>query len=404
MSTVLQLVQDAFSAEAIFWRGRPAELKDTQLRQLAPMDAGPPSQGEPVFRVILAVPGAVTRTQTLESILEGLEAMEVHRQLMQARRNDEDEYADALARDQAAAARALAAQQAAPPPAPMSPQPTVQRLETRPPADERHLAAAEQFLSEAPSFANAEGRDDAVRLVLKLPSGERVERTFNAQDGRIASLEAEANLLTGKDKKKERAAKGKEVAELKGEQQYVDACKIVKGLEPKFGYFVTKAAEAPKAVVEKAAEVDEVKPDKAKKDTKKETKKESAGLSPAETKELETLKQGIVERKAILKEQGMSGGQQNKDEEVVKMVARMNELKEKQDPGSTKKEKDAKKDSKKKTPLSAEEQKEFAQLQNQVEIYKAKLRSEFGYSNKDMKADPDLQDMEARLAAFEKRS
>lgn len=32
------------------------------------------------------------------------------------------------------------------------------------------------------------------------------------------------------------------------------------------------------------------------------------------------------------KEQGMSGGQQNKDEEVVKMVARMNELKEKQDP------------------------------------------------------------------------
>lgn len=32
-------------------------------------------------------------------------------------------------------------------------------------------------------------------------------------------------------------------------------------------------------------------------------------------------------------EQGMSGGQQNKDEEVVKMVARMNELKEKQDVG-----------------------------------------------------------------------
>ena len=30
-------------------------------------------------------------------------------------------------------------------------------------------------------------------------------------------------------------------------------------------------------------------------------------------------------------EQGMSGGQQNKDEEVVNMVARMNELKEKQD-------------------------------------------------------------------------
>ncbi|CAK9061524.1 Uncharacterized protein SCF082_LOCUS32209 [Durusdinium trenchii] len=222
-------------------------------------------------------------------------------------------------------------------------------------------------------------------------------------EARIQALEAEANLLTGKENKKERAAKGKEVAELKAEQCYVDACKIVKGLEPKFGYFVTKPAEAPKQA-EKEEVVEEVKVDKAKKDTKKEPKKESAGLSPAETKELEDLKQQIVERKAILKEQGMSGGQQNKDEEVVKMVARMNELKEKQDPGSTKKEKDAKKDSKKKTPLSAEEQKEFAQLQNEIEIYKAKLRSEFGYSNKDMKADPDLKDMEARLAAFEKRS
>ncbi|CAJ1413805.1 unnamed protein product [Effrenium voratum] len=219
---------------------------------------------------------------------------------------------------------------------------------------------------------------------------------------RIAGLEAEAALLTGKDNKKERAAKGKEVAELKAEQCYVDACKIVKGLEPKFGYFVTKAAEVPVAPQEAAQE--EAKVEKAKKESKKEPKKEAAGLSPAETKELEDLKQAIVERKTILKEQGMSGGQQNKDEEVVKMVNRMNELKEKQDPGSTKKEKDAKKDSKKKTPLSAEEQKEFAQLQNEIEIYKAKLRTEFGYSNKDMKADPDLKDMEARLAAFEKRS
>jgi len=44
------------------------------------------------------------------------------------------------------------------------------------------VAAAEQFLSEAPNGQDGDGRDDAVRLVLKLPSGERVERTFNAQD------------------------------------------------------------------------------------------------------------------------------------------------------------------------------------------------------------------------------
>lgn len=162
-------------------------------------------------------------------------------------------------------------------------------------------------------------------------------------DGKVATLENQAALLTGKDNKKERAAKGKEVAELKAEQQYVDACKIVKGLEPKFGYFVTKAAMVPEAPMAKAEE-EEVSKVAGKKETKKETKKESAGLSPAETKELENIKQAIVERKAILKEQGMSGGQQNKDEEIVKMVARMNELKEKQDPGSTKKEKDGKKE------------------------------------------------------------
>ena len=162
-------------------------------------------------------------------------------------------------------------------------------------------------------------------------------------EAKIVTLENEAALLTGKDNKKERAAKGKEVAELKAGQQYVDACKIVKGLEPKFGYFVTKEAVLPDAPVSKPEE-EETKVVSSKKETKKETKKESAGLSPAETKELESLKQQIIERKAILKEQGMSGGQQNKDEEIVKMVARMNELKEKQEPGSTKKEKDGKKD------------------------------------------------------------
>eukprot|EP00439_Symbiodinium_sp_Y106_P053464 s2850_g7.t1 len=92
----------------------------------------------------------------------------------------------------------------------------------------------------------------------------------------------------------------------------------------------------------------------------------------------------------------MSGGQINKNEKIVGMVARLNELKEKQDPGSSKKDKDAKKDSKKKTPLSAEEQKEYAQLQGDIEVYKAKLRTEFGYSNKEIKADPDLKEMEAR--------
>ena len=220
-------------------------------------------------------------------------------------------------------------------------------------------------------------------------------------EGRIAALDAEAAKLSGKDNKKERTAKGKEAADLKVEQRYVDACKVAKGLEPKFGNFVTKPSPAP--VVEQPTMAEE--PKKEVKEAKRETKpkKEEVGLTAVETKELENLKQAIMERKAILKEQGMSGGQQNKDAEVVKMVDRMNELKEKQEPGSTKK--DAKKEGGKKSraPLSAEEQKELSKLQGEIEAYKNKLKKEFGYSNKDMKNDPDLVEMESRLAELEKR-
>jgi len=230
------------------------------------------------------------------------------------------------------------------------------------------------------------------------------EKYKNEMDERIAALEDEAARLTGKDNKKERAAKGKEASELKAEPQYVDACKVVKGMEPKFGHFVTKAAIVPmvetKSDAKPAAKEDEAK--KKEKETKPKKEEKEAGLTAAEAKELEKLKQDIMERKAILKEQGMSGGQQNKDPEVVKMVERMSALKEKECPGSTAKE--SKKDTKKsRAPLSAEEQKEMAKHQGENEAYKHNLKVEFGYSNKEIKADPDLVEMEGRLAAFEKR-
>lgn len=49
-------------------------------------------------------------------------------------------------------------------------------------------------------------------------------------------------------------------------RKYVDACKIVKGLESKFGYFVTKAAEAPKAPQTETVTEDVKVTDKAKKE------------------------------------------------------------------------------------------------------------------------------------------
>merc|ERR1712203_635259 len=108
----------------------------------------------------------------------------------------------------------------------------------------------------------------------------------------------------------------------------------------------------------------------------------------------------IVARKAKLKEEGLSGGQQNKDAQIVAWVARMNELKEKECPGST--QKPDKKEEKKKKVLGSDMQKAADSLRQEIDAYKAKLKSEFGYSNKDIKADPDLAEMEARLQAIEK--
>merc|ERR1712032_1562475 len=119
------------------------------------------------------------------------------------------------------------------------------------------------------------------------------------------------------DNKKARTAKSKEVSDLKVGKQYIDACKVVKGLEPKNGFFVLAGQEkkqAPKEEkTEAAPEVVEVKKEKK----EKAKKDEGAGISPAERNELEQLKKDIIDRKAQLKAEGLSGGQQNKDAQVV---------------------------------------------------------------------------------------
>merc|ERR1711920_1041526 len=124
------------------------------------------------------------------------------------------------------------------------------------------------------------------------------------------------------------------------------------------------------------------------------------GLSPAERKELDKIKNDIVARKTQLKEEGLSGGQQNKDPQIVEWVARMNELKEKECPGST--QKPDKKEEKKKKVLGSDMQKAADSLRQEIEQYKAKLRTEYGYTNKDIKADPELAEMEGQLRAIEK--
>lgn len=225
-------------------------------------------------------------------------------------------------------------------------------------------------------------------------------------DAQHAALEAEVAALTGKDNKKARTEKSKEASALKKTNEYIDAERVVKGMPPKHGHFVKagtqKGALAKNVSAPAAAPAVEEKKDEKKKDEKKPKKTESAGISPAERQELEKLKTDIVARKATLKEGGMSGGQINKDSEIVAWVARMNELKEKECPGSTTAGKDDKKKDAKKKVLSGDAAKQVVEVEKEIEEYRSKLKNEFGYTNKDINADPDMMDLLAKLKAMKK--
>eukprot|EP00929_Paragymnodinium_shiwhaense_P047508 TRINITY_DN2409_c0_g1_i1.p1 TRINITY_DN2409_c0_g1~~TRINITY_DN2409_c0_g1_i1.p1 ORF type:complete len:281 (-),score=132.77 TRINITY_DN2409_c0_g1_i1:307-1149(-) len=271
------------------------------------------------------------------------------------------------------------------------------------PAD---VAAVTEVKGTKEMMAQAEAGLKLFKEVKEIEGDQAAAESWKAsEDARIKAIEAEAEALTGAENKKARQAKSKEASALKKTDQYIDAELVLKGKAPKHGFFVIASSEP---IVEASSKAvgggyaDPIVPDAkaeakpAKKDEKKPAKKqESAGISKAERDELEKLKNDIIARKSELKAGGMSGGQINKDEQVVGWVARMNELKEKECPGSTA---TAKKDSKKEgAKLSGEAQKELESLTNEIEEYRQKLVSEFQYSKKDIAADPDMMDMQARL-------
>jgi hypothetical protein len=234
-----------------------------------------------------------------------------------------------------------------------------------------------------------------------LSAAEAFKATHEAEIGQMQKV---IDSLSGKDNKKERTAKSKELSDLKVRKQYIDACKVVKGLDPVHGFFVvssgkdeSRVSPSEAAPQKQAGKVDA----DAKKAPKPAKKMESTGLSPAEKKEMEQLKNDIIGRKAQLKEQGMSGGQQNKDAQIIEWVNRMNELKEKESPGSTQKA-DKKEERKSKKVLNSDMQKAAGAVRTEIDEYKTRLKTEFGYTNKDIKADPELAEMEAKLAAIEK--
>jgi len=224
----------------------------------------------------------------------------------------------------------------------------------------------------------------------------------NCEDTRARSLSEEAEGLTGKDNKKARQEKSKEAAAVKASDKYIDATRVLKDLDPKHGHFIKTFVKGADPVAEAAARKlseESLKEEKTKAAKAGKPKADlAAGISKAERDELEKLKNDIIARKTELKAGGMSGGQMNKDEQIVGWVTRMNALKEKENPGSgTAVRKDSDNKEKAVRKVSSESQAESIALEKEIEEYKQKLVTEFKYSKKEIAADPDMVDMLAKL-------
>jgi len=222
---------------------------------------------------------------------------------------------------------------------------------------------------------------------------------------KVTELEAEMEQLQGKENKKARNNKSREIADLKKESNFIDAERVVAGKEPlsdanktptnkgtpKADDEIDKAALFSQAAVMLDGKPAYIAPVSSivSKDEKKK-KKEEKGLSDAEKMELDKLKEDIVAKKAELKKEGKTGGQINKDEEVVKMVTRMQVLKEKE--GTLEK-----KDAKKEVKQAKGNPEEIAKVKKEIEEYLGKLKDEFKYSKQDIAKDPDMLDLQKKL-------
>merc|ERR1719514_19620 len=109
--------------------------------------------------------------------------------------------------------------------------------------------------------------------------------------------------------------------------------------------------------------------------SKKKKEKASKGLTEKELEDMEKLKQNIMTKKSELKAEGMSGGQINKNSDIVDWVAKLNALKEKE---AALKGNMTEKEAKKEATGKKGDPKEIEKLRQDIEDYKAKLKEEFG--------------------------
>merc|ERR1712193_368338 len=143
-------------------------------------------------------------------------------------------------------------------------------------------------------------------------------------------------------KEKEAALKGnmtekeaKKEATGKKDANFMDAERILVGKEP-----ITPSNKTPQNSKPKGGEYDDLfaSADAGKNyvaavstelvfTSKKKKDKAAKGLSEKELEDMEKLKQNIMTKKSELKAEGMSGGQINKNSDIVDWVAKLNALK-----------------------------------------------------------------------------
>jgi len=243
-------------------------------------------------------------------------------------------------------------------------------------------------------------------------------------------LQAEADALSGKDHQKARGEKGKKISALRSGGRYIDACRVTKGLAPAHGHFEAEsadtagaeeivdpqsaarlAAEATAALrrVEGAAprgksvgggagnsgstadaEVEELR-EEERRLLARLAARGTAGLPPSAAKEVERLSAEIAELKAGLAAEGLTEGEQDKEERVLPRLVRLAELQQSQRHDKKQERRD---------------REELEGIRGEVELLRAKVDAhkrglrEEGLTSKEVRQDAQVGDLEERLATL----
>eukprot|EP00413_Alexandrium_margalefii_P016086 CAMPEP_0204527094 /NCGR_PEP_ID=MMETSP0661-20131031/8790_1 /ASSEMBLY_ACC=CAM_ASM_000606 /TAXON_ID=109239 /ORGANISM="Alexandrium margalefi, Strain AMGDE01CS-322" /LENGTH=376 /DNA_ID=CAMNT_0051532971 /DNA_START=42 /DNA_END=1172 /DNA_ORIENTATION=- len=121
---------------------------------------------------------------------------------------------------------------------------------------------------------------------------------------------------------------------------------------------------------------------------------EVTGLSPSEAREVEKLLVEITELKASMTVEGLPEHQQDRDERVFQRMLRVSELRQKE-------HHDKKHDQHRHKAKGHDELRaELEQLRAGLGSHKQRLRDELGYGQKDLRRDPEVAELEERLAAL----